>query len=469
MTEDHDIDVLDEDDETEADLGVSWYDYHRYSNCGVLRDLVSSVIVSADAKLTSKTIRQRSPRTGVRESYQASIDSIVSNLAYVFVQRQASAPIAVSRRTSNKTEHTNIYLPTKTFIGCLDLLETCGVLKQSVGSYRGQRTTITATASFVATLQSSSLDYSCFRECSSRPLVVLKRSTATKPGRKRLKEPVSIKGNPKVAQMAAQVDHINAFLRSADIAFLPDGLVPVVDHHGRTLVRYFTVRDAQEPRFDQGGRLFGGFWQALKSDRRGNIRIDGEPVADLDFSNLGPRLAYALTGHKAPEGDLYDLSGPLDGYDHDNDEHRKAIKRSFASCLNGGQGGIRGRKPKDGKPGTTGILAPLPMGITAAKIREALWTKHPALEALCDGRPVPIGFTIMFTESRILLCAIEKLMGLGVVALPFHDGLMCAASKREIVREALRKASEEIVGVRLPVELKAVYGQPEATEGLLVA
>ncbi|GJE55756.1 hypothetical protein [Methylobacterium thuringiense] len=451
--------MLDEDDESEVDLEVSWYDYHIYSQSNVLKDLVSSVILIVDAKISSHCIRQRKHRKGVRKSFLASIDSIVSNLAYVFVQRQISTPIVVSRKTSDKPEHKNIYLPTKTFISCLDLLEECGILTQTVGAFRGQRTTITATASFVESLLAANLNPTSFRECDSRPLVVLKRSKKNRPGKKRTKEPVSIKGNPEVAQMAAQVDRINNFLRSADIAFLSDGLIPVVFDSRRTLVRFFTIRDAQEPRFDQGGRLFGGFWQALKSDRRGNIRIDGEPVADLDFKNLGPRLAYALSGHEAPgdDEDLYDVCGLLPGYQHHYPDHRPAIKQALASLFNGGQAGSRE------------ILDKLPKGTTAEAVRVALWIKHPALEALCDGRPVPIGFTIMFTESRILLCTLEKLMALGVVALPFHDGLMCAASKREIVREALREASEEIVRVRLPVVSKADYGQPEATEGLLAA
>jgi hypothetical protein len=51
----------------------------------------------------------------------------------------------------------------------------------------------------------------------------------------------------------------------------------------------------------------------LKKERRANIRINGEPIADLDFKNMFARLAYASVGQEPPEGDLYDVSGFLEG------------------------------------------------------------------------------------------------------------------------------------------------------------
>ena len=80
-----------------------------------------------------------------------------------------------------------------------------------------------------------------------------------------------------------------------------------------------------------------------------------------------------------------------------------------------------------------------------------------------------MGFTIMLLESQILLCALEKLMALGVVALPQHDGLMVARSNAGIAQEALQAASRDVLGVTIPAELKAVYGLPNESEGLLVA
>ena len=61
--------------------------------------------------------------------------------------------------------------------------------------------------------------------------------------------------------------------------------------------------DPERQRFDLSGRLFGGFWQGLKRARRAGIRIDGEPVATIDYSSMFARLAYASKGAEPPAGE----------------------------------------------------------------------------------------------------------------------------------------------------------------------
>src|SRR5690606_10748031 len=93
-----------------------------------------------------------------------------------------------------------------------------------------------------------------------------------------------------------------------------DGAQPVVDPHERLLRRYYVLRvDQKEPRFDQSGRLFGGFWLNMRSDRRRRIRINGEPTVTLDYASMFTRLAYASLGETPPDGDRYAISG-LGGY-----------------------------------------------------------------------------------------------------------------------------------------------------------
>jgi hypothetical protein len=98
---------------------------------------------------------------------------------------------------------------------------------------------------------------------------------------------------------------LNNFLARGDIGFGDDGLEPRVNAFDRALTRRFTVLPEQPERFDQNGRLFGGFWMNLKSGRRANIRINGEPVATLDYSSMFTRLAYARLRATPPVGDLY--------------------------------------------------------------------------------------------------------------------------------------------------------------------
>ena len=44
--------------------------------------------------------------------------------------------------------------------------------------------------------------------------------------------------------------------------------------------------------FDRGGRIYGGFWQQIGSEHRRHIRLDGQKVAELDFSGWHIALLY---------------------------------------------------------------------------------------------------------------------------------------------------------------------------------
>ena len=81
------------------------------------------------------------------------------------------------------------------------------------------------------------------------------------------------------------------------------------------------LRPGQDQRFDQSGRLYGGFWQNLKTARRRHIRINGEPVTALDYGSMFTRLAYAELGATPPAGDLYAIPG-LEAY-------RSGVKRAM--------------------------------------------------------------------------------------------------------------------------------------------
>ncbi|AWN43368.1 hypothetical protein DK389_26230 [Methylobacterium durans] len=245
---------------------------------------------------------------------------------------------------------------------------------------------------------------------------------------------------------------LNAFLREADISFVDDGLSPQVCTEDRTMQRRFSLLSRKDVRWDLGGRLFGGFWQQLKRERRDGLRIGGEPVADLDLKNAFARLAYLHVGQEMPEDDAYDLSGFLPGYH--NDLHRDGVKNGFSALLFGGAADC------------SEIKAKLPPGTNHKHLRAALEAKHPALAPLFQ---TTVGYALMHTESRILIGALDRLMMQGVVALGMHDGLMVAVSQQEAAQRALEAASEEIVGARLPVVTKVVCGLPRATKGLLIA
>ncbi len=362
-------------------------------------------------------------------------------------------------------------VPFATFRKCLELMKKVGLVREELGAWNVGPTTIQATPLLLSMIECRTLTFKSFFRSPEHHLVVLKHTITSAKGKKISVNWVDFETTTETQGATDQLAKLNAFLKDANISFIDDGARPQVDtEHYRELVRHFSVRNHQTIRFDQGGRLYGKtFWLNLPAERRGGLRIDGEPLADLDFQNLGPRIAYVLLGKEPPSGDLYDLTGLLPGYDHGNPEHRKAIKQSFAACLNGGAGGNRAPNRKTKKPG---ILAPLPKGTSAAKVRKAIFEKHPGFEVFYErakAGEVAVGFEIMFKESCILLNALERLKDAGVVALPFHDGLMVARSNAQIAKDALRTASKEVLGVELPVVPKAVAGRSEAVSRALAA
>jgi hypothetical protein len=76
-----------------------------------------------------------------------------------------------------------------------------------------------------------------------------------------------------------QMADINAWLDTADISCSH----PKVDPAYRRLRRIFNNSD-----FAQGGRLYGGFWQAMSSDeRQEHILIEGDWCGELDYGQIG--------------------------------------------------------------------------------------------------------------------------------------------------------------------------------------
>ena len=85
------------------------------------------------------------------------------------------------------------------------------------------------------------------------------------------------------------------------------------------------------------------------------------------------------------------------------------------------------------------------------RLRAAILERHPALKAAFGRR---LGYGLMFTESRVLLAVMGELMRRNIVALPLHDGLMVARSKRDEALAVMRSVDIKIIGAAIPVAEK---------------
>ncbi|MCZ7466408.1 hypothetical protein [Rhizobium rhizogenes] len=236
-------------------------------------------------------------------------------------------------------------------------------------------------------------------------------------------------------QLRGQMETINEALnRLADVRFDGKSILPI------HLVRIFTAMSAGGPHgFNLHGRLYrGGFWLTLPKEKRHLITINGEQIADLDFSSMFFRLAYLQQGIAPPEGDLYGIPG-LEG-------HRQAVKQLVASLF--ARAGPAVRMPKE-------VRKEMPKGWTMPRFVKAMAVKHSAIAPLFGTGK---WFSFAYTESQIMVDVLLALMALGVPALPMHDGLMVGKSHGARAAQVMREVSLKHLGVELPVSEKPLSG-----------
>jgi hypothetical protein len=165
-----------------------------------------------------------------------------------------------------------------------------------------------------------------------------------------------------------------------------------------------------------GGRLFDGFWENMRrGDRFKYLRIctaqnpEGERVANVDFSQLFPTLAYHRVGRAVPEGDLYDIVG-------DGGTSRDGWKKLVNALLF--VDGEMTRWPED-----TSALFP-----KGTKLADAVALIRHIHAPIAHSFGTGIGFKLMLIESQILIDALGVFAHRGITALPLHDSVLVARS-----------------------------------------
>ena len=225
-----------------------------------------------------------------------------------------------------------------------------------------------------------------------------------------------------------QMNDINAWLDTADISCSHSQ----VDPTKRRLRRIFNNSD-----FAQGGRLYGGFWQAMSSDeRQEHILIEGDCCVELDYGQMSLAILYGLTGTKPPEGDLYDLSA--EGIPTD---YRKGIKTVIQALINSSK--VPTKMPK-------GVRKLIPSRYSINDILEAVARKHPAIyPQMTSG----IGMQLFRKESDILVDVLLTLKTQGIVALPIHDAVVVQDDNSDKAKAVMKKVFKEHTGITPDVTL----------------
>ena len=229
------------------------------------------------------------------------------------------------------------------------------------------------------------------------------------------------------ARVSAAVERLNARIAACDISGVAKPTFRRVFIHSLEL----------------GGRYAaqGGFSHRSKA-RRSAIRIDGEPVAEVDICASQATIFLALTDAQSvtPGRDLYDFEGLP----------REAVTRLIVSSLG------RGFVARQWGPREPAAVR----AVNIKRVQRNLFRRHPSFQSIRAALPtqmaeaipealrlLAVGQRLTFIEAAIVTSALERMASEGVVALPLHDAVLVPRGTEEAARDALRLAFMDLTGV----------------------
>ncbi|TIR19442.1 MAG: hypothetical protein E5X33_20150 [Mesorhizobium sp.] len=347
------------------------------------------------------------------------VSALVANLAVMHQGHAKHSRLAIPLRHDTLSRYDRKgfgHLP-----HVIDAMATVGLVVKHAAHIKKRRTGIEATGELLEALLGARAE-EVGRAEGEETIWLTARMGRDARGKKLPFELVDYVDTLETRRLRREIEEINAFLATQRIELQGQRQA------GFKLTRRFTLRNITDPHtFNLHGRLYGGFWQSMPKSMRGGLRINGEPIADLDYANMFPRLAYGRVGAEPPDGDFYAVAG-LEG-------HRAGVKAGFAAMLSSSN--EMTRLPSD-------VKELLPAGWTGRRLAEAIGTKHPALVQLF-GRD--IAMELMFTESCILMAVLLRLARVGIAALPMHDGIMVPGGKQSVAERTMADVSLALSGV----------------------
>ena len=374
---------------------------------------------------------------------------VIANLVHHYLTGNGGG-VVVSRSKKVLGAKPSPYRPLplpETFPKWLDGLEALGFAKQRKGVYvnwpeKARRTTVQAAAKLIRLIQEHKITFADIRDEGLTEIIMLSRSKLSYWDDDPHSRLTDYRDDATTRGYRSELQTINEWLARADIQF--DGSVydKRVDVYARRLYRRFT-----QGRFDSRGRLFGGFWQSLPnkperfpySVRLRGLRIDGEPVIGLDYSQLNPILCYSVAQAEPPPGDAYTLPG-LEPY-------RDGVKRVFNAML------FRhpvAKFPKRTSKEIEERKALFPKGIKCGGVVATILYCHPKLKrVLSSGN---IGHHLQFLESQIMMRVLRRCRERNVIALPVFDCVVVRASVEATVGEIMLREFKAVAGLNITVK-----------------
>ena len=415
--------MLDVPNEPQRDL---WFNPHLSPRNERAHEVVVPVVHAVEHYERKRALRSQDKLT----FFQVLIP-LVTNLIHHYLIGSRGQGIPVPRSKKALGKRGNRYEPSfpRSFPRMLDALCDLGFAKETKGKFSGfpgqsKRTTVRAGPKLIELIKKHNVTLEDLDAGQGHETIILSRR---KRGHWDEGERIDYEDTEITRRFRDELHSINAWLAKAAITFDANASGHAVNVHARQLRRQFTLG-----RFDRGGRLFGGFWENLpKPVRVQGIRIDGERVIGLDYSQTNPLLAYHVAEAEPSPGDAYALPG-LENY-------RDGVKKVFNAMLF--------KHPVDSLPKGSRNL--FPRRVSCEDVTEAILKGHPMLKGVLSNPET--GHQLQFLESEIMMRVLRQCQKRNIIALPVFDCVVIKASAESVVREIMRREFKAVAGLEVTV------------------
>ncbi len=414
------------------------FDPDRRAEAPALKSATGTLAVELERRELEVGLRQRKRKRENVAPFRLAVEALVCNFVFLRLAKERR-PLAVPRG-SDTMWSANRYAPRiygSHFLDALAIMEhpAVAVIRTVArgGKFpgsQGTRTVIEATGGLFEFIPATAMSWEAIGREAPREVLVLK---GPKPAGGEAQE-IEYRETETTKRLRREVEALNRTLATAPVFLLPgteSGLGLGEDGQPIDPSRRYLRRIFNNGVWNEGGRLFDGFWESMpRIERFKRLRIgtqaspSGEQIANVDYGQLFPRLAYMLARQPAPAGDLYDIFG--DG------TARPGVKKLLNALL-------FARQPIKHWPRETAQLFPEGM-----KLHDAITAMERRHEAISHLFGTGVGFKLMFVESQVLLRALLALRKERITALPLHDSVLVALSCAERAKELLTDAIEEL-------------------------
>jgi hypothetical protein len=416
---------------------------------GELKKTISRFTINLESREAKLGERSRGRNVADREKFHLAVDALVCNLISAnerSLETLLNIPLSNQVLRGSPRYRPKVYgTPFRDLITLLTTLRMIKIVTKghNVREFgRKKITTIRPTGRFLKAFPqlATTITHNAFTNVDPPETVVLKDGD---------RNFLDYSETAETRRWRDEMQTINDHLRNASISLVSgDNVIDeggfLIRPNARTLRRIWNNGD-----WTQGGRLYDGFWQTVPRDERLHlIRIDDEPIANVDFSQFNLRLAYALAKKSPPKGDLYDVTGK-DAKGPNWSSLREGRKKLANAMINRSKPLTRwpGKTPEE----RSELASYFPHGTTARMAVADIRAKHPAI---ADYFEASRGLGFMRIESDILVATLLSLMKRSIVALPLHDAVLVKERHAEIAKITMQREAKRRIGTAIPADIK---------------